>query len=88
MDYNQDGKISIEDFNDIFCSYGGNKMNSGIWNELLKEADAKGEGVISEGEFQDAMVNVIRNSLKLSKNDKSSWREYLEYKESINKVNK
>ena len=37
LDYNRDGKISLEDFNDIFCSYGGNKMNSEIWHELLKE---------------------------------------------------
>jgi len=65
LDYNRDGKISIEDFNDIFCSYGGRKMNSEVWQELLKEADANRDGVISEGEFQEAMCNVIRNSLKV-----------------------
>ena len=64
LDYNNDGKISIEDFNDIFCSYTGQKMNSDVWNELLKEADHNNDGVISEGEFSDAMCNIIRKSLK------------------------
>ena len=64
LDYNNDGQISIEDFNDIFCSYSGNKMNSEVWKELLKEADHNGDGVISENEFADAMSNIIRKSLK------------------------
>lgn len=69
LDYNNDGKISIEDFNDIFCSYTGQKMNSDVWNELLKEADHNGDGVISEDEFTDAMCNIIRKSLKKQKKE-------------------
>ena len=67
LDYNNDGQISIEDFNDIFCSYTGQKMNSDVWNELLKEADHNGDGVISEDEFTDAISNIIRKSLKKQK---------------------
>ena len=39
-------------------------MDSQIWMELLAEADKKGDGVVSEGEFSDAMFNVIRKSLR------------------------
>ena len=42
-------------------------MNSEIWSELLKEADKGGDGFISEGEFTDAMHNMIRNSIKIRK---------------------
>ena len=69
LDANNDGKISLEDFNDIFCSYAGNKMNSEVWEQLLKEADYNGDGVISEGEFTEAMCTVIRKSLKKQKNE-------------------
>ena len=31
LDTNGDGKISLEDFDDLFCSYGGAKMNPEIW---------------------------------------------------------
>lgn len=31
FDTNKDGKISIEDFDNIFCSYGGAKMDNDIW---------------------------------------------------------
>ena len=69
LDYNNDGKISIDDFNDIFCSYSGMKINSEVWNELLKEADHNRDGVISEDEFTDAMCNIIRKSLKKQKKE-------------------
>lgn len=42
-------------------------MNSEVWQELLKEADHNGDGVISEDEFTDAMCNIIRKSLKKQK---------------------
>ena len=58
-----------QDFNDIFCSYGGARMNSEIWSELLKEADRGGDGFISENEFADAMHMVMRNSIKMKKRD-------------------
>ena len=67
MDNDHDGKISVQDFNDIFCSYGGARMNSGIWQELLREADRNGDGVVSEDEFNEAMHTMIRNSLKIVK---------------------
>jgi Ca2+-binding EF-hand superfamily protein len=67
LDNDHDGKISVQDFNDIFCSYGGARMNSEIWSELLKEADRGGDGFISENEFTDAMHMVMRNSLKVVK---------------------
>ena len=50
--------------NGLFCSYAGAKMDSQIWMELLAEADKKGDGVVSEGEFTDAMCNIIRKSLR------------------------
>lgn len=50
--------------NALFCSYAGAKMDSQIWLELLAEADKKGDGVVSEGEFTDAMCNIIRKSLR------------------------
>ena len=31
LDTNGDGKISLDDFDDLFCSYGGAKMNTDIW---------------------------------------------------------
>ena len=31
LDVNKDGKISIEDFDALFCSYGGAKMDNDIW---------------------------------------------------------
>lgn len=27
LDTNKDGQISLEDLNDLFCSYGGNRIN-------------------------------------------------------------
>jgi len=44
LDTNQDGQISLEDLDDIFCSYGGAKITSTVWNQLLKEADHNKDG--------------------------------------------
>ena len=67
MDVNGDGRISLEDFNNLFCSYNGAKMDTDIWEELLREADRNGDGAVSEGEFTEAMCNIIRKSLRLTK---------------------
>ena len=63
LDTDKDGKISLHDFNELFCSYGGAKMDNDIWEELLKEADHNGDGVVSENEFTEAMCDIIRKSL-------------------------
>jgi Ca2+-binding EF-hand superfamily protein len=67
LDANKDGKISIDDFDDLFCSYGGAKMDKDLWEQLLVEADMNGDGVVSEGEFTEAMCNIIRKSLSIRK---------------------
>ena len=41
--------------------------------ELLAEADKKGDGVVSEGEFTDAMCNIIRKSLRHVKKKIDEW---------------
>jgi len=64
LDSNRDGQISIEDLNDLFCSYGGKKVNMEMWEELLLEADRNGDGMVSENEFAAAMSNIIRRSLR------------------------
>lgn len=63
LDENNDGQISLEDFNDIFCSYGGAKMDNDVWQQLLQEADRNYDGAVSEGEFTNAMSNMIRKGL-------------------------
>jgi Ca2+-binding EF-hand superfamily protein len=70
LDVNKDGKISLEDFDELFCSYGGAKMDNDIWEQLLIEADKNGDGAVSEDEFTEAMCNMIRNSLKMKKGTK------------------
>ena len=70
LDVNKDGKISLEDFDELFCSYGGAKMDNDIWEQLLIEADKNGDGAVSEDEFTEAMCNMIRNSLKMKKGKK------------------
>ena len=67
LDVNKDGKISLEDFDELFCSYGGAKMDNDVWEQLLKEADYNGDGVVSEDEFTEAMCNMIRKSLYMKK---------------------
>ena len=42
-------------------------MDAELWQQLLKEADFNGEGVVSENEFTEAICNIIRNSLKIKK---------------------
>ena len=59
LDANKDNKISIEDFDDLFSSYGGAKMDNDLWQSLLGEADVNGDGVVSFSEFQAAMKNLI-----------------------------
>ena len=55
LDANKDNKISLEDFDDIFNSYGGAKMEDDLWQTLLMEADKNGDGVVSFNEFCEAM---------------------------------
>ena len=42
-------------------------MDADLWQQLLKEADYNGDGVVSENEFTEAICNIIRNSLKIKK---------------------
>lgn len=55
LDTNKDGTITIEDFDDLFNSYGGAKMDNEMWSQLLIEADKNGDGVIGFNEFSEAM---------------------------------
>lgn len=64
LDSNKDGKISLEDFDNMFSTHGGTKMDTKIWDDLLKEADMNGDGVVSFEEFNQAMGNLLRKSLK------------------------
>ena len=63
LDTNKDGTISLEDFDDLFNSYGGAKMDNEIWTSLLAEADKNGDGVVSFDEFSQSMGDMIRKSL-------------------------
>ena len=51
LDTNGDGVISLDDFNNLFNSYGGAKMNTQIWQNLLMEADKNGDGTVNFQEF-------------------------------------
>lgn len=51
LDTNKDGTITLEDFDDLFNSYGGSKMDNEVWNNLLAEADKNGDGKVSFEEF-------------------------------------
>ena len=63
LDTNKDGTITLEDFDDLFNSYGGSKMDNDVWANLLAEADKNGDGKVSFDEFQDAMANMLRKSI-------------------------
>ena len=64
LDSNKDGKISLEDFDNMFSTHGGTRMDTKIWDDLLKEADMNGDGAVSFEEFNQAMGNLLRKSLK------------------------
>lgn len=67
MDTNGDGHISLDDFDDLFNSYGGAKMDQDLWENLLMEADKNGDGIVTFEEFQTAMGNILRKTLKKKK---------------------
>ena len=64
LDTNKDGRISLDDFDNMFNTHGGTKMDTQVWNTLLQEADMNGDGVVSFEEFQQAMGNLLRKGLK------------------------
>jgi len=41
----------LDDFDDLFNSYGGARMENETWEMLLMEADKNGDGVVSFEEF-------------------------------------
>ena len=51
LDVNKDGKISLDDVNDLFSSYGGTVDYAELWDQLLAEADTNHDGAISYEEF-------------------------------------
>ena len=67
MDTNGDGHISLDDFDDLFNSYGGARMDQDLWENLLMEADKNGDGIVTFEEFQTAMGNILRKTLKKKK---------------------
>ena len=64
LDYDKDGTLSIHDFEKLFNSYNGAKMDMDVWNDLLEEADVNGDGVVDFEEFQNAMGNILKKNLK------------------------
>jgi len=72
LDTNKDGTISLDDFDDLFNSYGGAKMDNEVWDQLLMEADNNRDGVVSFEEFSESMGSMIRKNLqrKRSNTDK------------------
>ena len=47
LDYDNDGSISMEDLNDVFCTYSGRNISAHLWNEFLQEANCTDDGSIS-----------------------------------------
>ena len=64
LDTNKDGTISLDDFDDLFNSYGGARMDNELWEQLLDEADKNKDGVVSFDEFSEAMGSLIRKNLQ------------------------
>ena len=64
LDRNNDGVITIEDFDDLFESYGGAKLDTKLWEDLISEADKKGDGTVTFEEFQEAMKFVLDKELR------------------------
>ena len=64
LDTNKDGVISLDDFDDLFNSYGGARMDTEIWDNLLNEADKNRDGVVSFSEFKDSMTTLLKKGLK------------------------
>ena len=64
LDYNGDGQITIEDFEGLFNASGGSPVDQDIWNQVIIEADADGDGVISYEEFKTAMGKTLMTYLE------------------------
>ena len=73
MDTNGDGHISLDDFDDLFNSYGGARMDQNLWENLLMEADKNGDGIVVFEEFQVAMGNILRKTLKKKRAGSHKW---------------
>ena len=63
LDANKNGVISLDDFDDLFNSYGGARMDRDIWFKLLGEADKNGDGVVTFPEFKEAMGVLLKSGL-------------------------
>jgi len=63
LDTNKDGVISLDDFDDLFNSHGGAKMDTEIWDNLLHEADKNQDGVVSFSEFKESMASLLHKGL-------------------------
>ena len=64
LDTNKDGTISLDDFDDLFNSYGGARMDNDVWDQLLLEADKNEDGVVSFEEFSEAMGSMLTKNLQ------------------------
>ena len=67
LDTNKDGVISLDDFDDLFNSYGGARMDTEIWDNLLHEADKNQDGVVSFKEFKESMASLLNKGLNKKK---------------------
>lgn len=76
LDTNKDGTITLEDFDDLFNSYGGSKMDQEVWNNLLAEADKNGDGKVSFEEFQEAMANMLKNNFNKKRRHTKQWFQF------------
>ena len=77
LDTNKDGVISLDDFDDLFNSYGGARMDTEIWDNLLNEADKNRDGVVSFSEFKDSMTTLLKKGLKQQRKTygwKNKWK--------------